>query len=84
MVCEHGYMGSASAVRRFVATLRPLGEVFVPLVFGPGEEGQVDFGEAWAVLNGVTRTVVLFCVRLCHSRAWFVKAYERGEAGVFS
>lgn len=83
LVAEHGYTGSASAVRRFIATIRPLGEVFVPLVFGPGEEGQVDFGEAWAVLNGVERKVVLFCMRLCHSRAWFVKAYERGSLESF-
>ena len=83
LVEEHGFEGSASAVRRYMAALRPQGEVFVPLVFGPGEEGQVDFGEARAVLNGVARQVVLFCVRLCHSRAWFVKAYERGNLESF-
>jgi transposase len=83
LVAEHGYAGSASAVRRYIGTLKPRGEVFVPLVFGPGEEGQVDFGEAWAILNGVARAVVLFCVRLCHSRAWFVKAYERGNLESF-
>ena len=83
LVAEHGYRGSASAVRRYIAALRPQGEVFVPLVFGPGEEGQVDFGEAWAVMNGVERKVVLFCMRLCHSRAWFVKAYERGNLETF-
>lgn len=83
LVAEHGYAGSASAVRRYIGTLKPAGEVFVPLVFGPGEEGQVDFGEAWAVVNGVERTVVLFCVRLCHSRVFFVKAYERGNLESF-
>jgi len=83
LVCEHGYKGSASAVRRFIATLRPQGEVFVPLSFEPGEEGQADYGEAVAVLNGVARTVVLFCVRLCHSRVWFVRAYERGNLESF-
>jgi transposase len=83
LVAEHGYAGSASAVRRYIATLRPHGEVFVPLVFVPGEEGQVDFGEAWAVLNGEGRPAVLFCMRLCHSRSWFVKAYERGNLESF-
>lgn len=83
LAAEHGYAGSASAVRRYVATLKPLGEVFVPLVFGPGEEGQVDFGEAEAFLNGAVRAVVLFCMRLCHSRAFFVRAYERGDMGAF-
>ncbi|MBI5629302.1 MAG: IS21 family transposase [Elusimicrobia bacterium] len=83
LVAEHGYAGSASAVRRYIGTLKPRREVFVPLVFGPGEEGQVDFGEALAVLNGVERVAVLFCMRLCHSRAWFVKAYERGSLESF-
>ena len=83
LAAEHGYAGSASAVRRYVGTLKPPGEVFVPLVFSPGEEGQVDFGEAWAVLNGVERPLVLFCLRLCHSRAWFVHAYERGNLESF-
>lgn len=83
LVAEHGYAGSASAVRRYMGTLKPGGEVFVPLVFGPGEEGQVDFGEALAVLNGVETVVVLFCVRLCHSRAWFVRAYGRGNLESF-
>jgi len=42
---EHGYAGSASSVRRYVAwRKRGQGEVFMPLCFGPGEEAQVDWG----------------------------------------
>ena len=75
---EYGFKGSDSAVRRYVENKkRTGGEVFFPLQFDPGEEAQVDWGEAWCVVNGETRKVSLFCMRLCHSRAAFVRAYER-------
>ncbi len=39
---EHGYAGSASSVRRYVAwRKRGQGEVFMPLCFGPGEEASL-------------------------------------------
>lgn len=75
---EHGYPGSYSAVSRYLQQLRATsGEVFYPLAFDPAEELQVDWGEAVAVINGVERKVNLFCARLCHSGASFVRAYER-------
>jgi len=80
---ERGYAGSASAVRRFLqARRRQHQDVFVPLVFRPGEEAQFDWGEAKIWLGQVLLTVCLFCVRLCHSRAVFVRAYptEKMEA----
>jgi transposase len=81
---EQGYGGSASSVRRYVASQRTnLGEVFLPLCFAPGEEAQVDWGEATVVLNGVERKVQLFCMKLCHSHAVFVRAYERSDLESF-
>jgi len=75
---EYGFQGSVSAVRRYIRYReRTTAEVFYPLVFDPGEEGQVDWGEAVAVIGGVERKVFLFCMRLCHSTASFVRAYER-------
>jgi transposase len=75
---EYGFQGSVSAVRRYIRhRKRTTAEVFYPLVFEPGEEGQVDWGEAVAVIGGVERKVFLFCMRLCHSTASFVRAYER-------
>ena len=39
--------GSPSTVRRYVASRKAgRGEVFLPLCFAPGEEAQVDWGEA--------------------------------------
>lgn len=75
---EHGFGGSASAVRRYLAELHETqGEVFFPLCFAPGEEAQVDWGEAWYIENGIEVKAFLFCVRMCHSGASFVYPYER-------
>jgi transposase len=81
---EHGYAGSASSVRRYVATGKTgQGEVFLPLCFAPGEEAQVDWGEATVIENGVERKVQLFCMKFCHSHAVFVRAYERANLESF-
>ena len=81
---EHEYAGSASSVRRYVAwRKRGQGEVFVPLCFAPGEEAQVDWGEATVIHNGVERKVQLFCMKLCHSHVVFVRAYERANLESF-
>jgi len=75
---EYGFSGSASAVRRYVAHKKATsGEVFFALEFDPGEEAQVDWGQARCVIGGAERKVCLFCMRLCHSTASFVRAYER-------
>jgi transposase len=75
---EHAFKGSASAVRRYVAwKLAKRQEVFYPLVFDAGEEAQVDWGEAWCLLSGVMTKVHLFCMRLAHSTASYVRAYVR-------
>jgi transposase len=81
---DHEYTGSPSSVRRYVAwRKRGQGEVFVPLYFAPGEEAQVDWGEAAVIHQGVERKVQLFCMKLCHSHAVFVRAYERANLESF-
>lgn len=81
---EHGYAGSSCTVRRYVATLKPQRrEVFMPLEFRAGEEAQVDWGEARIIENGQERTVQLFCMRFCHSKASFVFPYERANLESF-
>jgi hypothetical protein len=47
--------------------------------FAPGEEAQVDWHEGWVVVGGEMRKVEFFCMRLCHSKASFVRAYERAD-----
>src|SRR5579864_3038647 len=50
---------------------------FVPLTFAPGEAYQFDWSHEIVVLSGVTVTVKVAHVRLCHSRMMFVRAYPR-------
>jgi len=77
---DHGFAGSASAVRRYVSKLKATGqEVFMPLQFDPGEEAQVDWHSGWIIENGVERKVQFFCMRLCYSKASFVIAYEHAD-----
>jgi len=49
----------------------------VPLSFAPGEAYQFDWSHEVVLINGVTVTVKVAHVRLCHSRMLFVRAYPR-------
>ncbi|MBN2295622.1 MAG: IS21 family transposase [Pirellulales bacterium] len=88
LVDEEGYQGSASTIRRYVARWREGRnasgkEVFAPLEFRPGEESQVDWGEAWIIQNGRRRKVPLFCMKCCYSKRVFVRAYDRANQESF-
>ena len=79
---EYGYGGGITIVRAYVHEQRQrLREMFVPLSHEPGN-GQVDFGEALAVVAGVERKIHFFAMDLPHSDACFVQAYpaETSEA----
>lgn len=73
-----GYPGSEGSVRRYVAQQRQASrkvEVYLPLEFDPGQDAQVDWGEAKAIIAGERVTVQIFHMRLNHSRARFVMAF---------
>ena len=76
-----GYEGSYDAVRRYAKRWRNERAssiaAFVPLSFAPGEAYQFDWSHEIVVLGGVTTTVKVAHVRLCHSRMMFVRAYPR-------
>ena len=77
-----GYDGGYDAVRRYArAWVRQhagqTAEVFVPLSFAPGEAYQFDLSHEVVLVNGVTVTLKVAHVRLCHSRMMFVRAYPR-------
>lgn len=87
IVREAGYEGSESNLRRFVGRRRrelkqTRPAVFIPLAYQPGQDAQVDWGEAVVVMAGERRTVQLFVIRLCYSRRTFVMAFptQRQEA----
>jgi transposase len=77
-----GYQGSYDAVRRCAKKWRvehgaATAEAYVPLSFAPGEAYQFDWSHEVVLINGVTVTVKVAHVRLCHSRMLFVRAYPR-------
>jgi transposase len=77
-----GYAGGYDAVRRYArAWSKEQGavtaEAFVPLTFAPGEAYQFDWSHEVVLIAGVTSTVKVAHVRLCHSRMMFVRAYPR-------
>lgn len=79
LVDEYGFKGAESTIRKVVARLRgkigPARESYVPLSASPGEQAQVDWGEAAIRMDGEERKVHLFCMRLRSSGTCFVRAY---------
>ena len=81
-LCALGYEGSYDAVRRHAKSRQrargaAMAEAYVPLFFAPGEAYQFDWSHEIVLINGVTVTVKVAHIRLCHSRMMFVRAYPR-------
>src|ERR1700720_2508987 len=77
-----GYDGGYDAVRRYARTwsrehARQTAAAFVPLSFAPGEAYQFDWSHEIVLVSGVTVTVKVAHMRLCHSRMMFCRAYPR-------
>ena len=84
LIWKEGYRGSVSGVRLYLWQLkkeRRVVQVFIPLEFEPGQDAQVDWGEAQVLLAGQQETVQLFVMRLCYSRKIFTMAFpsQKGE-----
>jgi transposase len=80
-----GYQGSPARLRGYLGSInwrQPRPRSFFPLEFDPGQDAQVDWGEAVAVVAGERITVQLFVLRLCFSRRTFAMAFptQRQEA----
>jgi transposase len=77
-----------STVRRYVRLRKQeLGlaqaEVFVPQSYRWGQEGQVDWYEAWAEIDGEPQKVYLFCMRSMGSGGAFHRAYPHASQQAF-
>jgi transposase len=75
---EEGFTGGESTVRMHVARYkqaRHAPDVFLPLEYDPGRDAQVDWGEAYAVIEGRRQKVQLFVMRLCFSRRTFAMVF---------
>ncbi|MFL5665872.1 MAG: IS21 family transposase [Ktedonobacteraceae bacterium] len=81
-----GYAGSESSVQMYAvrwrkAHTRPA--TFLPLEFEPGQDAQVDWGEAQVILNGVQQKVYVFVMHLSYSRRTFVMAFPASKQEAF-
>ncbi|WP_084690915.1 IS21 family transposase [Sphingomonas sp. SRS2] len=82
---REGFEGSYDAVRRYAARWREArrkdpGEeaaAFIPLVFRPGEAYQFDWSHEDVEIAGKPMRVKVAHMRLCASRAVYVRAYPR-------
>jgi transposase len=77
-----GYEGGYDAVRRFAKSWSQTrgavtAQAYVPLYYAPGEAYQFDWSHEVVVISGITVTVKVAHVRLCHSRMMFARAYMR-------
>ena len=84
-----GYEGGYDAVRRYARAwgkehASETASAYVPLSFAPGEAYQFDWSHEIVVMDGVTTTVKVAHVRLCHSRMMLVRAYPRETRRWFS
>lgn len=77
-----GYRGGYDAVPRYAAGWHrgrsaTAVAAYVPLSFAPGEAYQFDWSQEVVLIGGVTTTVKVAHMRLCHSRMFYVRAYPR-------
>jgi transposase len=77
-----GYDGGYDAVRRYARSwsrehASQTAAAFVPLSFAPGEAYQFDWSHEIVVMSGVTVTVKVAHMRLCHSRMMYFRAFPR-------
>jgi transposase len=78
-----GYSGSESSVQMYGVRWRKTNKrpaTFLPLEFDPGQDAQVDWGEAQVILAGVQQTVQVFVMHLSYSRRTFVMCFPARTA----
>lgn len=80
MLVAEGLTVGATTVKETVAEWkRRRREVFVPLVYRPGELAEVDFFEVLVDLDGERQKAWMFVLRLMHSGRDFARLYERQD-----
>ena len=75
---REGYRVGCTTVRAYLAEKRrQRQEVYLPLIWRPGEAAQVDFFDVTVEVAGERRKAWLFVVHLMYSRRDFAWLYER-------
>jgi transposase len=84
MLVEEGHAVSDRVVREMVAEWkRQRLEVFVPLVYKPGDLAEVDFFEVLVTVAGTRQKAWMFVMRLMHSGRDFAWLYPRQDQVAF-
>lgn len=84
MVVAEGHKVGVTLVKETVAEWkRHRREVFVPLVYAPGELAEVDFFEVLVDVAGVRRKAWMFVMRMMSSGTDFVGLYDRQDQPSF-
>jgi len=85
LVEESGYSGSERTIRQLVAELKnkPATKASIPLVFQPGRDAQVDFGESYADIDGQRVKFHGFEMRLNYSRKKFIQYFPSTDKEAF-
>jgi transposase len=80
MIVAEGHQVGVTLVKECVAEWkRQRQEVFVPLVYRPGDLGEVDFFEVLVDVVGKRRKAWMFVMRLMHSGRDFAWLYDRQD-----
>mgnify|MGYP005854156569 CR=1 FL=1 len=81
---EEGYEVGSTTVRAYLREKRrQAAEVYIPLVYRPGDVAQVDFFEVTVEEDGTIRKVWKFLMRLMYSGRDFVWLYDRCDQLAF-
>ena len=82
---ERGYDGSERTIRQIVAEIKnqPAASAAVPLLFKPGLDAQVDFGESYVDIQGQRVKLHGFEMRLNFSRKKFVMFFPSTDKEAF-
>jgi transposase len=83
---DDGFPGCESRVRQYISEHKQIlhpPDRFIPLAFEPGEDAQVDWGEAQVLFRGERQTVQLFVMRLSYSRRLFAMAFPSQKQECF-
>ncbi len=82
---KRGYEGSERSIRQIVAEIKnkPAAGACVPLLFAPGKDAQVDFGESYADIGGQRVKLQGFEMRLNFSRKKFVMFFPSTDKEAF-
>ncbi len=84
MLLVEGFHVGVTTVKELVAEhRRKRREVFVPLVYAPGDLAEVDFFEVLVDLDGERRKAWMFVMRLMHSGRDYARIYLRQDQVCF-